>query len=154
MDSKNTQAAKSLRVDAAAMVANCPGWNVRFAARLVTQFLDQEFKACGLGVAQLGLMAEIAAAADDSLGALAQRAGLDPSTLSRNLRKLEAAGLVEIAIVDGDLRRRMVWLTETGAHRLEAALPLWSAASAKLGAKISSATARALADAARGLDKF
>ena len=151
MNSKNPQAAKSLRSDAAAMVAECPGWNLRLAARLVTQFLDRELKACGLGVAQLGLMAEIAATHDNSLAALAERAGLEPSTLSRNLRTLEAAGLVEIAFVEGDLRRRMVWLTETGARRLEAALPLWRAASAKASEKISREIAPALAVEARRL---
>ena len=46
----------------------------------------------GLTVAQLGLMARIATASDDTLGALARRTGLDQSTLSRNLRTLEAAG--------------------------------------------------------------
>ena len=52
----------------------------------------------GLSITQFGLMAQIAAAPDDTLGALAERTGLDQSTLSRNLRALETAGLVEIAI--------------------------------------------------------
>ena len=34
----------------------------------------------------------------------------------RTLRTLEAAGVVEIATVESDLRRRAVWLTETGAR--------------------------------------
>jgi len=71
------------------------------------------------------LMAQIAAAPDDTLGALAERTGLDQSTLSRNLRALESAGLVEIAIADEDQRRRAVWLTEDGARRLQAAIPVW-----------------------------
>jgi MarR family len=50
--------------------------------------------------------------ADDTIGALAERVGLDQSTLSRNLRGLEQDGLVEIAIVENELRRRAVWLTE------------------------------------------
>ena len=61
-----------------------------------------------MSVAQLGLMAQIAVASDDTMGALAQRSGLDQSTLSRNLRTLEHEGLIEIAIVETDLRRRMV----------------------------------------------
>jgi DNA-binding MarR family transcriptional regulator len=78
-----------------------------------------------------------AAASDDTIGALANRTGLDQSTLSRNLRGLESEGLVEIAIVENDLRRRAVWLTETGARRLEKAIPVWRAASAKLSRLIS-----------------
>jgi len=86
----------------------------------------------GLSLSQFGLMGQIAAAPDDTLGALAERTGLDQSTLSRNLRGLEAAGFVEIAIADEDQRRRAVWLTEEGAHRLEAAMPVWRDAHAAL----------------------
>src|SRR5215469_2515596 len=105
---------KTLRSDVRTLVEACAGCNARLAARRITQFLDREVAACGLGVAQLGLMAQIAVAADDTLGALARRTGLDQSTLSRNLRTLESEGLVEIVSVEFDLRRRAVWLTETG----------------------------------------
>ena len=81
-------------------------------------------------------MAQIAAALDDPLGALAERTGLDQSTLSRNLRGLEAAGLVEIAIAEDDQRRRAVWLTEEGARRLEAAIPVWREAHAALAKRL------------------
>ena len=142
---------KTLRRDAAALVERCAGCNARLAARHITAFLDRELAASGLGVAQLGLMAQIAAAADDTLGALARRSGLEQSTLSRNLRTLERDGLVEIAAVEADLRRRAVWLTETGARRLEAAIPLWRKAHAKLARRLSPERARALARAAEGL---
>jgi DNA-binding MarR family transcriptional regulator len=89
-----------------------------------------------LTLAQFGLMAQIAAAPDDTLGALALRTGLDQSTLSRNLRGLEAAGFVEIAISENDQRRRAVWLTEAGARRLEAAIPVWRDAHAALAKRV------------------
>ncbi len=126
------QARKTLRTDAARLIEVCAGANSRLAARRITQFFDREFAAIGLTLAQLGLMAQIAAASDDTLGALARRMGLEQSTLSRNLRTLESEGIVEIAGVEGDLRRRSVWLTDAGARRLEAAIPLWRAAQAKL----------------------
>src|SRR5271163_1417244 len=119
------QSKKTLGTEAAALIEACAGGNSRLAARRITQFLDHEMAVFGLTVSQLGLMAQIAAATDDTLGALARRVGLDQSTLSRNLRGLESEGLVEIATVEGDLRRRMVWLTEAGARRLEAAIPIW-----------------------------
>jgi len=140
---KPMQPRKTLRTDARTLVEACAGWNTRLAARRITQFLDRELARLGLTVAQLGLMAQIAATSDDTLGALAQRTGLDQSTLSRNLRTLEAEGLVEIAVVETDLRRRAVWLTEAGARRLEAAIPVWRKAHAKL--------ARGLAKAAEAL---
>jgi len=49
-------------------------------------------------------MTQIAAASDDALGTLAERLGLDQSSLSRNLHALEREGLVEIAVVEHDLR--------------------------------------------------
>lgn len=133
------------------MVAACAGWNSRLAARRIGQFLDSALEDVGLTAAQLGLMAQVAAAADDTLGALARRTGLDQSTLSRNLRRLEAAGLVEIATVERDLRRRAVWLTETGARRLEAAIPAWRQAQGRLARMLSPGLARRLADESEAL---
>ena len=139
------QPRKTLRTDAQALVAACAGCNSRLAARRITQFLDREIAGVGLTVGQLGLMAQIAAASDDTLGALAQRTGLDQSTLSRNLRTLGGERLIEIAMVETDLRRRVVWLTETGARRLEAAIPVWRKANAKLAKLLSPDLARQLA---------
>jgi DNA-binding MarR family transcriptional regulator len=140
------QPRKTLRIDARAMVEACAGWNSRLAARRITQFLDSEMADIGLTAAQLGLMAQIAAAPDDTLGALARRSGLEQSTLSRNLRTLEGEGLVEIALVETDQRRRAVWLTEAGARRLEAAIPVWRRAQAKLARRLSPGLAQRLAE--------
>lgn len=146
------QPKKTLRADARVLVEACAGWNSRLAARRIAQFLDRELKDIGLSAAQLGLMAQIAVIADDTLGALALRTGLDQSTLSRTLRTLESEGLIEIAIVETDLRRRAVWLTETGARRLEAAIPLWRKAQRKLSARVSPKLAHSLANQASHLD--
>jgi DNA-binding MarR family transcriptional regulator len=142
---------KTLRTDARALVESCAGWNSRLAARRISQFLDRALAESGLTVAQLGLMAQIAAARDDTLGALARSTGLEQSTLSRNLRTLEGQGLIEIAMVESDLRRRAVWLTETGAHRLEAAIPLWRKAHAKLAKLLPPGLPRRLAKQAEAL---
>lgn len=145
------QPRKTLRADARAAVEACAGWNARLAARRITQFLDAAMAGSGLTAAQLGLMAQIAVAADDTLGALARRTGLEQSTLSRNLRTLEAEGLIEIVVVEDDLRRRAVWLTEAGARRLEAAIPLWRKAQARLARHVPPDLARNLAEAAETL---
>src|ERR1700691_3745923 len=127
---------KTLVTDAKAASAACAGWASRLAARRITSFLEERMRGVDLSLAQFGLMAQIAAAPDDTLGALALRTGLDQSTLSRNLRGLEAAGLVEIAISETDQRRRAVWLTEAGARRLEAAIPVWRDAHAALAKRV------------------
>jgi DNA-binding MarR family transcriptional regulator len=142
---------KTLVRDARAAVAECAGWNSRLAARRITKFLDERMAGSGVSLAQFGLMAQVAAAADDTLGALAERMGLDQSTLSRNLRALETAGLVEIANVEDDQRRRAVWLTEEGARRLQAAIPVWREAHAALSERFDPRLALRLGAATEGL---
>ena len=148
-----TQRRRSLRSEAKRIAETCSAWNARAAARRITRFFDQRLAPAGFGVAQLGLMAEIALTTDDSFGALALRMGLDQSTLSRNLRVLESDQLVEIATAERDLRRRAVWLTEKGVRKLEAALPLWRAAQDALARLVDAATIREIALATRGLDR-
>ncbi len=142
---------KKLVTDARAAIEACAVSNARLAARRLTQFLTDHMKASDLGVAQFALMAQIAAASDDSLGALARAAGLDPSTLSRNLQVLEREGLVEMAADENDSRRRAVWLTEEGARRLESALVEWRKAHAELAAFIDVGAVRRIAKATERL---
>ncbi|HXX05103.1 MAG TPA: MarR family winged helix-turn-helix transcriptional regulator [Xanthobacteraceae bacterium] len=142
---------KTLVSDARAALEVCAGWASRLAARRITNFLEARMAGSSLSLAQFGLVAQIAAAPDDTLGALAERTGLDQSTLSRNLRGLEAAGLVEIAIAEDDQRRRAVWLTEEGARRLEAALPVWRDAHAALAQRFDPRLALKLGAASEAL---
>ncbi|WP_052341743.1 MarR family winged helix-turn-helix transcriptional regulator [Salinarimonas rosea] len=144
---------RTLRSDAASLLDRCTGVRTRSAARRVTQFLDEALSGCGLSFAQVSLMAHLAAADDDRLGALARRLGVDQSTLSRNLRVLERAGLVEIASVEADLRRRAVWLTEEGARRLEAALPAWRTAQETLERFVAPDLVRALCAGSEALGR-
>ncbi len=138
---------KTLVSDARAVAEGCAGLNIRLAARRITRFLEARMQGTDLSLALFGLMVHIAAARDDTIGALAERSGLDQSTLSRNLRSLERDRLVEIAIVEQDLRRRAVWLTEKGARRLEAAIPVWRRAHRALAEVIEPAAVRRLAEA-------
>jgi DNA-binding MarR family transcriptional regulator len=145
------QPPKTLRTDALQAIETCAGWNSRLAARRVTQFLEKRMTSSGLTIAQFGLMAQIAAASDDTLGTLAERLGFDQSSLSRNLHALEREGLVEIAVVERDQRKRAVWLTENGARRLEAAMPVWRSAHAALAEVLDPRLARQLASASQAL---
>ena len=141
---RTRQPPKTLRADARTALETCAGWNLRRAARRATQFLEERMMASGVSFSQFGLMAEIASADDDTVSALAERMGLDQSTLSRTLRTLEAEGLLEIAVVESDQRKRMVWLTEKGARKLEAALAIWREAHAKLARQVSVESIRRL----------
>lgn len=136
---------KTLVADARLAVDHCIGLNMRLAARRITKLMDERLATAGLSLAQFGLLALIAGAQDDSIAALAERSGLDQSTLSRNLRHLEKAGLIEIVSVEADLRRRAVWLTEQGARRLEGAVPVWRQAQEMLANVIDPQEMRDLA---------
>lgn len=142
---------KTLVDDARAAIETCAGMNARMAARRITRFLEARLLPTGLSLAQFGLMAHIAAATEGTVGALALAMDLDQSTLSRNLQALDRLGLVEIAVVEKDLRRRAVWLTEAGARRLEAAMPAWRDAQAALAEVVDPVAARRLAVAAAAL---
>ena len=144
---------KTLVADARAAVDACAGWNARLAARRITGFLNRRMQSSGLSLAQFSLMAQIASARDDTLGALAQRTGFDQSTLSRNLQVLETSGLIEITAGDKDGRRRAVWLTEKGALKLEAGLADWRRAHGELSERLDPEAARRLAIAAEALEE-
>ena len=128
------QARKSLVDDARATLRAGIAMDIRLAERLTTRHVEARLRAVDLSVAEFALMLQIAAARDDTVSSLAQRLGLDQSTLSRNLRALARRGLAEVVVAETDLRRRAVWLTEKGATRLEAALPVWREADAELAA--------------------
>lgn len=137
---------KTLVSDAHEAVRECAGMQIRMAARQVTRFLEVRMEKAGLSLAQFGLMANIAIAEDDRIGAIAEQVGIDPSTLSRNLRSLERAGLIEITIAEADQRCRAVWLTENGARHLEAAIPIWRQAHKVLCEILDPAAVRKMVD--------
>ena len=142
-----------LAAEAREAIKVCSGWNSRLAARRIAKFLERRMERSGLTLTQFALMAQVAAAEDDTIGGLSESMDLDQSTLSRNLRALESAGLVEIAIVEADLRRRAVWLTEEGVRRFESAAPFWRAAQAALSERMDPDLAPKLALAAARLDE-
>lgn len=144
---------ETLAAEARAAVDACAGWNARLAARRITGFLNRRMQGSGLSLAQFGLMAQIAAARDDTLSELAERTGLDQSTLSRNLQVLEAAGLIEIAAGDKDARRRAAWITAKGERSLAAALADWRRAHGELAKRLDPEAARRLAIAAEALEQ-
>ncbi len=146
------QASRTLRPDAAKALAADLGWHSRQAARLVSAELDRGLAAADLSSAQFGLLCLVASAPDDTLGALAQRAGLNQSTMSRNLDMLARSGLVEIAMVEKDRRRRAIWLTEAGALRLQQAIPLWRVSHRALEKKLGLELIRRFAGVAALLD--
>lgn len=130
---------------------DCVGRAARSLARKVTQIYEARLAPLGVTTSQFVLMNMIASAKDDTLSALAAEAGLDPSTMTRNLQGLEKLGLVEIASVEKDQRKRAVWLTELGARKLQAAIPAWQEAQADILKKLGAGFRAELRRAERAL---
>jgi DNA-binding MarR family transcriptional regulator len=101
----------------------------------VTRAYDDALRPVGLRATQLSVL--VAAAADDALSitALAKLMGMDRSTLTRNLRPLEADGLISVGL-EGWRRSRTLTITKKGRSRLREALPLWEKAQQTLRSKL------------------
>lgn len=141
----------ALRAAALAAADGCAAEALRSAAREATRVVDDALAPSGLTSAQFALMCRVASADDDRIGALARRAGVDASTLSRALDALARRGLVEVAAVDADRRRRLAWPTEAGLRALADAMPRWHAAQRELRRAVDERTLRALARGAARL---
>lgn len=129
----------------------CFALHARMTARLLSRAYEAAMRPSGLTVAQFGLLGTIGHGGPLSETALAERLGLERTTLVRNLKILAARGWVEPAPGDGrGLRHR---LTAAGVEALRAAIPLWQAAQRDLEARLSGADAEGIRNAMRALRK-
>ncbi|MCB9946659.1 MAG: winged helix-turn-helix transcriptional regulator [Rhodospirillaceae bacterium] len=119
-----TQAARPDSATEAVRPDECTCHALRKATRRVTQLYDHILVESGLRVTQFGLLATLRVAQPLSMTALAHRMAMDRTTLTRNLKPLERAGLVALA-PGGDRRTRMVLLTDPGRDALRRAAPFW-----------------------------
>jgi DNA-binding MarR family transcriptional regulator len=112
-------------LSAADFHAACICLGVQRAARGVARRYDDALRPAGLTSGQFSILSALLRDDPIALGALAELLGLDRTTLNRNLRPLEAAGLVSTAADAQDGRVRRIGLTAKGRERLDLAIPLW-----------------------------
>ncbi len=124
-------AAKSSPAGAGRITWQCACFNTRKAARAVTRFYDGMLAPSGLKATQLTMLGAVSISGPSRMSELAEMLALDKTTLTRNLKLLEAAGLIAIA-VGTDRRARVVALTRAGTDVLESALPLWREAQRRM----------------------
>lgn len=111
----------------AAIPQVCVNNSLRKAARIVSGFYDDMLSSTGLHANQLVMMLVPYLRGPVSINAMAERIGLDRTTLVRNLKLIEERRLITIRPGE-DLRVRLVALTPKGRDALVAALPLWEEA--------------------------
>lgn len=111
--------------------ANCTCFNLRKAARAVTQTYDKALKPSGLRATQFSLLRMVAKLEPVGIKDLAKALVMDRTTLGRNLKVLSDRELLEIG--EGDDRRyRPIILTVGGQEALDLALPLWEKAQTRM----------------------
>ncbi len=112
------------------MAAECLCFRARRVSRALTRLYDEELRPLGIQATQLTLLNAVALSGETGarVSALAEFLAMDGTTLSRNLRPLERAGLVEIGRLPSDRRVRVVELTPAGQRLIEEALPFWQRA--------------------------
>jgi DNA-binding MarR family transcriptional regulator len=124
--------------ETALIAETCACFNLRKAARAVTQAYDDAIAPSGLKITQLSVLVALSLAAGAPLGKLAGHLGMDRTTLTRNLRPLERRRLIR-SERGPDQRERRFQLTDAGQAMLERAMPLWQAAQARLVGRFGAA---------------
>jgi DNA-binding MarR family transcriptional regulator len=105
----------------------CACTRLRTAARLLTRAYDETLRPAGVNASQLAILAAIDVDEATSIAALSKRLEMDRTTLSRNLKPLQAAGLVRLG-TEGWKRSKTVHLTPEGRQLLTRATVFWEAA--------------------------
>ena len=117
----------------------CMVSNTRMAARAITRRYDAYLRPYGLSATQFSLLGGVSEMAGATVSEIAEARGFDRTTLTRNLDKLEAMGLVASRHPEHG-NGRMPQLTATGERLIADLLPLWRRAQAEMRADLSSQT--------------
>ena len=105
----------------------CIAVRLRLLNRVVTNFYDDALRPLGLKVSQLNILIVTARLRVARPAQVCDILQLDASTLSRNVRPLQAHGWLEV-VPDGDARAQPFQLTPQGKRLIERAIPAWEEA--------------------------
>jgi DNA-binding MarR family transcriptional regulator len=113
----------------------CTCGELRKAARAITLLYDDAFKSSGLLSTQFGALQVIYNIDSVRISDLADKLGMDRTTLTRNLAVLEREGFIKIS-QGKDHRTRIVAATQKGRSAVAKATPLWDEVQRKLRQKM------------------
>jgi DNA-binding MarR family transcriptional regulator len=105
----------------------CVCSQVRRTARKLSSLYDTVLSPESLTITQYSLLANIGRAGQLSHSVLADKVGMERTTLTRNLHPLRRAKWVAAAIGE-DRRQHLLRLTAAGKRKLLRSLPLWEEA--------------------------
>src|SRR6266699_453689 len=105
----------------------CIAVRLRLLNRVVTNFYDDTLRPLGLKVSQLNILIVTAKLGLARPAQVCEILQLDTSTLSRNVKPLQAHGWLE-GMPEEDARTQPFRLTAQGKRLLEKAVPAWEQA--------------------------
>lgn len=120
-------------IDIEGMAQVCMAYAARRTANLVTRHYNRYLAPLGLEITQAVLLGLIASGTAGSSSELARMIGVERSTLTRNLKLLEEAGLISRRTLG---RKVVPELTETGRTTLAEAYRAWDAGQAALTSEL------------------
>jgi DNA-binding MarR family transcriptional regulator len=115
----------------------CACSQVRRLARKLSSLYDTHLAPVDLTITQYSLLANIERAGQLSHNVLADKVGMERTTLTRNLRPLTRAKWVTTA-TGKDRRQHVLQLTAAGRRKLVRSLPLWEEAQRQFLSQIGS----------------
>jgi DNA-binding MarR family transcriptional regulator len=127
--------------------SRCNNATLRRAARKLGQFYDDIVAPSGLKATQQGLLYQIHATGQPTMGEIAAALIMDLSALGHTLKPLIRDGYVETVADKQDRRIRRVRLTKAGEKKLGEAMKLWQVAQQRLDDRIGAEKAERLRNA-------
>ena len=110
----------------------CLCLHVQRAARALARYFDEELRPSGLNNGQFSLLMSLNRPSPPPMKPVAELLAMDQTTLTAALKPLQRTGWVEVIINPKDRRERLLVLTSEGQSVLASAVPIWTAAHAKL----------------------
>jgi DNA-binding MarR family transcriptional regulator len=120
MDKPNTRTIDTI-------AKTCVAVRLRLLNRVVTSFYDEALRPLGLKVSQLNILIVTAKLGLARPAQVCEILQLDTSTLSRNVKPLQAHGWLEV-VPEEDARAQPFRLTPRGKRLIEKAVPAWQEA--------------------------
>src|SRR4051812_8956604 len=109
------------------IASSCVAVRLRLLNRVVTNLYDDALRPLGLKVSQLNILVVTAKLGLARPAQVCDILQLDVSTLSRNVKPLQAHGWLEV-VPDEDARAQPFRLTPQGRRLIEKAVPAWEQA--------------------------
>src|ERR1700723_2147669 len=105
----------------------CIGFRVRMLNRMITKIYDDALADVGLKTSQFNLLVAAVNREETKPGELAKFLEMDESTLSRNVERMCARGLLRLEAGD-DRRSHRITVTEKGMGLIRKGYPAWEKA--------------------------